>query len=81
MSETRRGLEWQDAGICAQTDPEAFFPDTGQYRISRMARLICQQCIVIEDCLAHALAHPELEGVWGGTTKQQRQKMRRSQAS
>lgn len=37
----------------------------------------CTRCPVIADCLEHALATNELEGVWGGRTPRQRRRMRR----
>ena len=74
---TRRApdLSWLDAGLCAQTDPEAFFPDKSG--TSTAAKRTCAACDVITECLAYALADPSLEGVWGGTSVRERQAMRR----
>lgn len=36
--------EWQDRALCAQTDPEAFFPEKGGS--TREAKRICQGCEV-----------------------------------
>lgn len=75
---TRRGpdLSWMDAGLCAQTDPEEFFPDKGGGG-TRQAKRTCAACDVTTECLAYALADPSLEGVWGGTSLRERQAMRR----
>lgn len=42
------------------------------------ARRVCGGCPVREDCLAFALADPDLMGVWGGTTERERDAMRRA---
>ena len=74
---TRRSpdLSWLDAGLCAQTDPEAFFPDKSGTNTD--AKRTCAACDVITECLAYALADPSLEGIQGGTTQRERQAMRR----
>ena len=74
---TRRSpdLSWLDAGLCAQTDPEAFHP--GKSDTNTAAKRTCAACDVTAECLAYALADPSLEGVWGGTSVRERQAMRR----
>ena len=74
---TRRStdLSWMDAGLCAQTDPDAFHP--GKSESSTAAKRTCAACDVITECLAYALADPSLEGIQGGTTQRERQAMRR----
>ena len=46
-------LEWQERALCAQTDPEAFFPEKGGS--TREAKRICQSCEVRDECLEYAL--------------------------
>ena len=65
-------LEWMDRALCAQTDPEVFFPDKGGS--ARLARLICRRCEVRLECLAHALAAGERYGVWGGLSERERRR-------
>ncbi|WP_216677729.1 WhiB family transcriptional regulator [Streptomyces sp. MNP-20] len=65
---------WQDDGICAQTDPESFFPTEG--RSARPAKKICAGCPVRHECRAYALARPELYGIWGGLTRVERGRLR-----
>ena len=60
--------------LCAQTDPEVFFPEKGGD--PRPAVALCGTCPVQAPCLEYALAHRELAGVWGGTTARSRQRMR-----
>ena len=42
-------LAWQADAPCAQTDPEAFFPEKGGS--TRDAKMICQACEVRAQCL------------------------------
>jgi WhiB family redox-sensing transcriptional regulator len=55
---------WQDRALCAQTDPEAFFPETGGS--TREAKRVCGSCEVRAECLGYALDHDERFGIWGG---------------
>ncbi|MCA1694976.1 MAG: WhiB family transcriptional regulator, partial [Actinobacteria bacterium] len=41
--------EWQEQALCAQTDPEAFFPEKGGS--TREAKRICTGCEVKTECL------------------------------
>src|ERR1700740_143803 len=49
--------QWQDRALCAQTDPEAFFPEKGGS--TREAKKICRSCEVRAECLEYALGHDE----------------------
>lgn len=71
------GDEFLTRGLCAQTDPEAFFPNKGQP--SKQAKQICQGCDVRAECLAYALARDERFGVWGGLSERERRRLRRDQ--
>lgn len=67
--------ELLDSALCAQTDPEAFFPEKGQS--AREAKRICARCEVRTSCLEYALANRERHGVWGGLTALQRARLLR----
>ena len=41
--------QWQERALCAQTDPEAFFPEKGGS--TREAKRICLGCEVRDECL------------------------------
>lgn len=70
---------WMEAALCAQTDPELFFPELGGS--TREAKSICAQCPVLARCRAYALEHQE-RGVWGGTSDRDRARLRaRARAS
>ncbi len=66
-------LAWQESADCIGVDPEGFFPEGP---VERTVLRICWGCPVIAPCLEYALAHPELGGIWGATTSQERQRMR-----
>ena len=66
---------WQEFALCAQTDPEAFFPEKGGS--TREAKRICQGCEVRAECLEYALAHDERFGIWGGLSERERRKLKK----
>lgn len=67
--------QWQERALCAQTDPEAFFPEKGGS--TREAKRICQGCEVKHECLEYALAHDERFGIWGGLSERERRRLKR----
>jgi WhiB family redox-sensing transcriptional regulator len=67
--------QWQERGLCAQTDPEAFFPEKGGS--TREAKRICMGCEVRDRCLEYALAHDERFGIWGGLSERERRRLKR----
>jgi WhiB family redox-sensing transcriptional regulator len=68
-------LAWQSDALCAQTDPEAFFPEKGGS--TRDAKKICSSCEVRSECLEYALANDERFGIWGGLSERERRKLRK----
>ena len=69
-------LEWQEHALCAQTDPEAFFPEKGGS--TREAKRVCQSCDVRVECLEYALAQDERFGIWGGLSERERRRLKRA---
>ncbi|MBU6146908.1 MAG: WhiB family transcriptional regulator [Actinomycetales bacterium] len=72
-------LQWRAQALCAQTDPEAFFPEKGGS--TREAKRVCMACEVRAECLEYALTHDERFGIWGGMSERERRRLRRAQAS
>ncbi|SDG58423.1 WhiB family transcriptional regulator, redox-sensing transcriptional regulator [Pseudonocardia oroxyli] len=68
--------DWQERALCAQTDPEAFFPEKGGS--TREAKRICAGCEVRAECLEYALAQDERFGIWGGLSERERRRLRRA---
>lgn len=71
--------EWTEQAMCAQTDPERFFPELGGTATD--AKKICSRCEVKVVCLEYALKNNVPYGVWGGLTRQERRHMKRSSRS
>lgn len=61
--------KWWESALCAQTDPEAHFPEAGNS--SRDAKKTCGACEVRPECLAYALSSGQRYGVWGGLGQQE----------
>jgi WhiB family redox-sensing transcriptional regulator len=68
-------LSWQADALCAQTDPEAFFPEKGGS--TRDAKKVCGSCMVRSECLEYALENDERFGIWGGLSERERRRLRK----
>lgn len=60
-------------GLCAETDPEAFYPEKGGS--TRHAKAVCLECPIQTECLEWAIEHGERYGIWGGTSEHERRKI------
>jgi hypothetical protein len=67
--------KWTDGAVCANVDPELFFPAAGDNASLYRAKALCATCPVIAECLAYAVAN-HVEGIWGGTSTRTRSAMR-----
>jgi WhiB family redox-sensing transcriptional regulator len=65
---------WRQAALCAETDPEAFFPEKGGS--TREAKRVCAGCPVRMQCLEYALGNDERFGIWGGLSERERRRIR-----
>ncbi len=66
-------LDWQDLGLCKESDPEAFYPEKGGS--TKQAKAVCKRCPITETCLQWALDHKERFGIWGGTSEYERRQI------
>lgn len=70
---------WRDDVACRDADPDLFFPigTTGAalHQVEQAKRL-CRVCPAQLRCLAWALANGVTDGVWGGTTPDERRVIR-----
>jgi WhiB family transcriptional regulator, redox-sensing transcriptional regulator len=82
MTATEKTANWRAAGACLSADPDLFFPISSagpaERQIAR-AKMICAGCRVRRECLDFAVSHPQVYGIWGGTTREDRQRERRRQ--
>jgi WhiB family transcriptional regulator, redox-sensing transcriptional regulator len=69
---------WTEAALCAQVDPELFYPEKGG--AVRDAKRICAACPVAAECLEYALRCNDIFGVYGGLSPRQRRGLRRGAA-
>ena len=74
---------WREQAACAGMCPDVFFPVAESRSTQEMvwgherALTICHACQVTDACLAYALDHDEDHGVWGATTPDDRDALRR----
>jgi WhiB family transcriptional regulator, redox-sensing transcriptional regulator len=66
--------DWREDALCAETDPEAFFPEKGGS--TREAKRVCSGCSVRAECLESALENDERFGIWGGLSERERRRLR-----
>ena len=69
--------------LCAQTDPELFFPEhsSGVPGGSvKAAKAVCARCPVRDECLEYALAHHIRDGIWAGLSPKQRRALQKEAA-
>jgi WhiB family redox-sensing transcriptional regulator len=72
---------WRSDAACRDTDPDLFFPvgTTGPaLEQIATAQRVCQACLVQSDCLEFALMTNQDSGIWGGTSEDDRRKLRKA---
>ena len=73
--------DWRDVALCRDTDPDLFFPvgTTGPaLEQIATAKAVCKECPVQEPCLEFALMTNQDSGIWGGTSEEERRKLRKA---
>ncbi|MGH3166515.1 MAG: WhiB family transcriptional regulator, partial [Trebonia sp.] len=81
---TENATTWREAGACLTADPDLFFPiETGNAAARKIvkARQICARCQVRQQCLDFAMRTGETHGIWGGTTPEERTRIRRARTA
>jgi WhiB family transcriptional regulator, redox-sensing transcriptional regulator len=71
-------LDWQDKALCAQVDPEIFFPEKGGS--VRDPKRVCARCEVRPECLDYALDTGQQFGIWGGLSERERRRLKQAAA-
>jgi hypothetical protein len=70
-------IDWMADGACRNVWPELFFPDSPKETEQvRLAREVCAGCSVLTECYSYAM-HINVQGVWAGTTPEQRKVSRK----
>ena len=73
-------MDWRHRALCLDEDPELFFPigTTGPATTQvDQAKIVCQRCPVMQECLSWALETGQETGVWGGASEDERRALRR----
>ena len=74
---------WRAASACLTADPDLFFPIAAGTALNKQvsrALLICDGCPVRRQCLDFARQTGEQDGIWGGTTPEERTRARRARS-
>lgn len=66
---------WQDWAACKGMNPDVFYPPDGVGEA--FAKKFCRSCPVREQCLEYALVRREKDGIWGGMTTKERDRLAR----
>lgn len=61
---------WMEKGNCISENPDIFFPQDKE--TEKMAKNICAQCVVREECLNFAIKNNEKFAIWGGKNRNER---------
>jgi len=69
---------WRFEGAsCNGIEPEFYFPTNKTLSTeNRIAKRLCQSCVVQKECLDYALRY-QVQGIWGGTHGGERTKLRK----
>jgi len=73
--------DWRKVAACRHTEPDLFFPvGTTGPAIDQIetAKRVCRTCEAMDPCLEFALATNQESGVWGGTSEEERRKLRKA---
>jgi WhiB family redox-sensing transcriptional regulator len=79
MTTAGSAAQWRSAGACLRADPDLFFPVSVTGRALEQiakAKAVCADCPVWVQCLDFAQAHHPVDGIWAGTTEEDRQNAR-----
>ncbi|MEV3853137.1 WhiB family transcriptional regulator [Streptomyces sp. NPDC050095] len=71
---------WRDHAACGSTphhqvDPELFFPEPDEMDRIHEAKALCAQCPVRKGCLDAALDNGDTDGIRGGMTEEERERL------
>ena len=72
--------DWREKASCRSVDPDLFFP-VGTTGVAldqiEQAKAVCRACDAQAPCLEFALSTNQESGVWGGTSEEERRKLRK----
>lgn len=68
---------WMDKAACTEVAPDLFFADATNLVDTKLAKSVCAECRVKDQCLQYALENRMEHGVWGGLSVQERRSLLR----
>ena len=71
------GESWRSKALCKSGEVNINFFSEEKHEI-KLAKGICKQCIVADQCFEFAVRNQEKYGVWGGFTPRERNKVTRA---
>lgn len=71
--------DWRDQAKCSTIGGDLWFPDKSERHVVDRAKKICATCPVAAMCLEAGI--DEQYGVWGGTSPEERKKLRRRRSA
>ena len=69
--------DWMNNGSCKEVDGDMWFAEGTNFIVTKIAKKICGECRVVDQCLQYALENRIEYGVWGGLTIQERKSLLR----
>ncbi len=67
---------WHADAACREHPELSWHPELGESAAA--AKAVCSGCLVVDECLAYAVAGPSLGGIWGATSARERGGLRRA---
>ena len=78
---TRLDIKFFETALCAESDPESFFPEKGLKHSTanaNRAKAICFSCVSRKGCLDYAFLIDDRWAIMGGLTPRARRTLRKS---
>lgn len=66
--------KWMKYATCEDMGNQRFFSENPQRK--NVALFVCSLCPVKKPCLKYAMKFPEMRGIWGGLTYEERKELR-----
>jgi WhiB family redox-sensing transcriptional regulator len=64
---------WRDEAECLDKDPALFYSTDPVAKA--LAKNVCGRCVVVNDCLQHAVNTRKPDGIWGGMDIEERENL------
>lgn len=72
---------WRELAACRDITDTTFFAARDNIGAVSAAKAICDSCPVSYECLVYAIDSNQPDGIWGGLTRRDRQRVKRQWAA